>query len=213
MHPLRYRLRRAAGLACVLLVAFVVASCARPDQDETAGDTAGAPAPAPSAGADTGMGAMKHANMPGMAGAQDADQEFLGMMVDHHEGLIVMMDESMERASAASAKADAKRLHDKQHDSRDRMLGILRSAYNDSHEASVMPSDKAMNDSLQRQSGAAYDRDMYRHIVMHHREGVRMVDDFLPRLKRADVRQMAERMRAEQTREISEFERKQGGRS
>lgn len=213
MHPLRYRLDRSAGLACVLLVAFAVASCARPDRDETAGDTSGAPAPAPAAGADTGMGAMDHANMPGMADAKDADQEFLRRMVDHHEGLIVMMDEAMERASAASAKADAKKLHDNQHDSRDRMLGILRSAYNDNHRATVMPGDKAMNDSLQRKSGAAYDRDMYRHLVMHHREGVKMVDDFLPRLKRADVRQMAERMRTDQTREIAEFERKQGGRS
>ena len=212
MHPLRYRLHRAAGL-CVLLVAFAVASCARSDRDAAAGDTSGAPAPAPAAEADTGMGGMDHANMPGMAAARDADQEFLRKMVDHHEGLIVMMDEAMERASAATAKADAKKLHDMQHDSRDRMLGILRTAYNDSHEASVMPSDKAMNDSLQRKSGAAYDRDMYRHLVMHHQEGVKMVDDYLPRLKRADVRQMAERMRTEQTREISEFQRKQAGRS
>lgn len=159
------------------------------------------------------MGAMDHANMPGMAAARDADQEFLRKMVDHHEGLIVMMDEAMERASSAVAKADAKKLHDKQHDTRDRMLGILRSAYNDSHTASVMPSARAMNDSLQRKSGTAYDRDMYGHLVMHHQEGVKMVDDFLPRLKRPEVRQMAEQMRTEQTREISEFQRKQGGRS
>ena len=212
MHPLRYRLRRAAGPS-VLLVAFAVASCARSDRDDATGDTSNASAAAPAAGTDTGMAGMDHANMPGMAAARDADQEFLRKMVDHHEGLIVMMDEAMERASSATAKADAKKLHDKQHDGRDRMLEILKTAYNDNHTASVMPGDKAMNDSLQRKTGAAYDRDMYGHLVMHHQEAVKMVADFLPRLKRPEVRQMAEQMRTEQTREIAEFQRKQAGRS
>lgn len=213
MHASRYHLQRAARLACVLLVAFAATSCARADRDEPGGDTAATTAAPPAAGADTGMGAMDHANMPGMAGAGDADQEFLRMMIDHHEGLIVMMDEAMDRASSAPAKADAKRLHDKQHDGRDRMLGILKSAYNDNHVPTVMADAKAMNDSLQRKSGAAYDRDMYGHIVMHHQEGVKMVDEYLPRLKRADVRQLAQQMRTEQTREISEFQRKQSGRA
>jgi uncharacterized protein (DUF305 family) len=213
MHASRYHLHRAAGLACLLLVAFAGTSCARADRDETRGDTAATTAAAPAARADTGMGSMDHANMPGMAGARDADQEFLRMMVDHHEGLIVMMDEAMDRASSATAKADAKTLHDKQHDGRDRMLGILKSAYNDNHAPTVMADAKAMNDSLQRKSGASYDRDMYGHIVMHHQEGLKMVDDYLPRLKRADVRQMAQQMRTDQAREISEFQRKQSGRA
>ena len=73
----------------------------------------------------------------------------------------------------------------------------------------VMPSGKVMNDSLQAKSGSAYDRDMYRHVIMHYQVGVRMIDDVLPRLKRPEVRQMAERMRADQQREIQEFEKKQ----
>jgi uncharacterized protein (DUF305 family) len=44
-------------------------------------------------------------------------------------------------------------------------------------------------------------------VVEHHREGIQMIDQFLPRLTRADVRQMAERMRAEQQKDIARLER------
>ena len=91
------------------------------------------------------------------------------------------------------------------------MVTMLKTAYNDTIMPMAMPSAKAMNDSLQQKTGAAYDRDMYRHVIMHHQEGVKMVDDFLPRLKRPEVRQMAEKMRADQQREITEFQRKQTG--
>jgi uncharacterized protein (DUF305 family) len=57
-------------------------------------------------------------------------------------------------------------------------------------------------------SGAAYDRDFYRDVVTHHRQAIQMIDQFLPRLKNPQVRQMAEQMRRDQTRELSEFERK-----
>lgn len=42
-------------------------------------------------------------------------------------------------------------------------------------------------------------------------EAVKMIDDFLPRLTRAGVRQMAGKMRADQQREIQEFRWKQAG--
>lgn len=198
---------------------FVGAACAKSDT-AASGDTAGAAvaatdtaaAPGAMARADTGMAAMDHSKMAGMdrGPAKDADHEFLRMMSDHHEGLISMMDAAMERASSTQAKADAKKLHDKQHEERDRMVGMIKSSYGETIEPMVMAHNEAMNDSLQQKSGAAYDRDMYRHVVMHHREGVEMIDRFLPRLRNADVKSMADRMRADQQREITEFERKQG---
>jgi uncharacterized protein (DUF305 family) len=190
----------------LLAAALVVAACA--DGRESASDDSVA-----GSAADTGMAGMDHSRMPGTnrAPAKDADHEFLRMMSDHHEGMIVMMGAAMERATSATAKADARKLHDKQRQERDSMVALIRTVYNDSITPMVMPGAKAMNDSLQQKTGAAYDRDMYRHVIMHHQEGVRMVDDFLPRLQRAEVRQMAEKMRADQQREIEEFQRKQTG--
>lgn len=199
--PIRNR-----ALLFALVGSIAATGCARSDEPAAA-DSASAPA------GDTGMAGMDHSQMPGMdrGAARDADHEFLRMMSDHHEGLIMMMAAATERAESAAAKADAKMLHDKQRQERDSMVAMLRTAYNDTITPMVMPGGKAMTDSLQQKSGAAYDRDMYRHIIMHHQEGIRMIDDFLPRLTRANVRQMAEKMRADQQREIQEFQRKQTG--
>ena len=191
------------------LIAVLVIGCARSEKP-AGGDTGAA---ASSGAADSGMAGMDHSQMPGMnrGSAKDADHDFLRMMSDHHEGMIVMMNAATERATSATAKADAKMLYDKQRQERDSMVAIIKTAYNDTITPMVMPSAKTMNDSLQQKTGAAYDRDMYRHVIMHHQEGVKMVDDFLPRLKGAGVRQMAEKMRADQQREIQEFQRKQTG--
>lgn len=164
------------------------------------------------------MAGMDHSKMAGMdhsqmaanrSAAKDADHEFLRMMSDHHEGMVMMMRPAMDKASSSAAKADAKTLHDKQGQERDSMVAMIRASYDETITPMVMPSGKAMNDSLQAKSGNAYDRDMYRHVIMHHQEGVKMIDDFLPRLKRPEVRQMAEKMRADQQREIQEFQKKQ----
>ena len=194
------------ALLFALILAIAVTGCARSDEP-AAGDSASPPA------GDTGLAGMDHSQMSGMdrGAARDADHEFLRMMSAHHRGLIVMMAAATDRAASATAKADAKALHDKQRQERDSMISMISAAYSDTITPMVMPSGKEMNDSLQQKSGAAYDRDMYRHIVMHHQEGIKMIDDFLPRLTRANVRQMAEKMRSDQQREIQEFQRKQQG--
>lgn len=188
-------------------LALVVAAACAGSNDSASTDSAAAP------GADSGMAGMDHSNMPGMNNgpAKDADHEFLRKMTDHHEGLIVMMDAAMGKASSAPAKADAKELHDKQHQERDQMVGMIKSSYGETYMPMAMARDKAMSDDLQQKSGAAYDRAMYGHIVMHHQAAVKMVDDFLPRLQKAEVRQLAEKLRSEQQQEIQEFQRKQQG--
>jgi uncharacterized protein (DUF305 family) len=45
-------------------------------------------------------------------------------------------------------------------------------------------------------------------VVQHHREGIRMMDQFRPRVQAAEIRQMLDRMRSEQQREIQELEAK-----
>lgn len=205
---MRARARRTATLT---LFAAVAVACGGSGEGN-AGDTAGATGAA-AAGSDTGMAGMDHSKMPGMTAARDADQEFLRKMSDHHEGLVQMMAPAMQKAASATAKEDATKLHHKQQSERDQMLGMLRQQYQDTHTPSVMPSNQSMTADLQRQSGAAFDRAMYQHVIMHHREGIQMIDQFLPRLTKPEVRQMAQKMREDQTREITEFERKAGGRT
>jgi uncharacterized protein (DUF305 family) len=190
------RLNPFLALTAIPTLLFTTA-CGGSDQ-AAAGDTAGASA-AVAAGGDTGTSRPQ---------AGDADREFLRMMTDHHEGLVVMASAAMNKATRPETQGDAHKLHTKQAEERDRMVGMIRSMYSESHTPTVTPENRAMNDSLQQKSGAAYDRDFYRNVIAHHRQAIQMVDQFLPRLTRPEVRQMAQKMREDQTREIAEFERK-----
>ena len=71
-----------------------------------------------------------------------------------------------------------------------------------------MPKNVAQTDSLSQLSGSEYDRTYYRMVIDHHREGMGMIDQHLPHLTKPAVRQMAEKMKADQQREIQEFEQK-----
>ena len=202
---------RSTSLLPALALAFI-AACAG-SNDAAEGDSGAAAGQTAAAGGDSAAAGTDHSNMPGMNNgpAKDADHEFLRKMSDHHEGMIVMLNGAPDKATSATAKADARKLIDEQGAERDSMLAMIKRDYNETHMAMAMQSAKSMAADLQQKSGVAYDRDMYGHVIMHHQEGVKMIDDFLPRLTKAPVRQMAEKMRADQQREIQEFQRKQQG--
>jgi uncharacterized protein (DUF305 family) len=199
-----------ARRAARLLLAAALAACT-PGGDERAG--ADSAAAGDSAGA---MAGMQHdSGMAGMAGAEsrpaarDSNQSFLRMMSDHHEGLIAMADSADDRAQGATAKADARKLLQKQKEEQSRMMGMLRRQYGDSITPMIMPSNRAMLDSTVRATGAALDPTFYRQVIHHHREGMGMIDRYMPTLS-GEVKRMAEQMSGEQAREITEFERKAG---
>ena len=186
-----------------LLVAFTLAAaCARSETDTS--DTA-------AVAADTGMAEMDRSSAAADRGpATDADHEFLRMMSDHHEGLIEMASAAMNKGSTPEVQGDAHQLHTKQEQEQKEMVDMVRSTYGDNLQPAIIPSNRAMNDTLQQKSGADYDRTFYRTVVQHHREGIRMMDEFRPRVQRAEVRQMLDRMRADQQREVQELEAKLG---
>jgi uncharacterized protein (DUF305 family) len=145
------------------------------------------------------------------APAKDADHEFLRMMSDHHEGMIQMATAAMSKGSNPTVQDDAHRLHTKQLAEQKEMLNMVQSSYAESVTPMAMGSNKTMLDQLNGKSGSEYDRAFYSTVVAHHREGIKMIDDFLGRLTKAEVRQMAEKMKADQQKEITEFERKSRG--
>ena len=211
------RLRQALVTAATVIS---VAACGRSDQGAGAGDSAaaggataaasaGAMTPAPS---DTAMGGMDHSAMAmNRPAPRDSNQVFLRMMSDHHEGLIALADSAQPRLQGATAKSDAQTLRRKQDEEQTRMLSMLSRQYGDSVTPMILPSNRAMMDSILRApQGADADRVFYRQVIAHHEEGVHQAEMHLPHLK-GEVKQMAERMRTEQRREIRELERKAGG--
>ncbi|HEU5175302.1 MAG TPA: DUF305 domain-containing protein [Gemmatimonadaceae bacterium] len=206
MSPLRLILPRFATLGAAAALAFTTA-CGDTG-DEAAEDTAAIAATTP---ADTGMmGGMDHSKMAGMnrTAPHDSNQVFLRMMSDHHEGLIMMSDSA--RLQGATAKADAAKLKEKQQREQQEMMSMLRATHNDSITPMMMPSNRAMMDSTMRAAGAAADSAYYHHVINHHREGIRMTEAILPHLT-GEVKAMAEKMMADQRKEITEFERKMRG--
>jgi uncharacterized protein (DUF305 family) len=140
----------------------------------------------------------------------EPEHDFLRKMIDHHEGMIQMATAAMSKGANSTTQGDAHNLHTKQADEQKKMIAEVQAKYSETVTPMIMPSHKAMADSLALKTGTEYDRTFYRLTVQHHREGVQMVDEMLPRFTRADVRQMAEKMRADQQKEITEFQRKAG---
>ena len=188
-------------VACTLLV--IGAACAK--SDETATDSAAGAAATPTTS--DSMAGMNHGGM-GRNAAKDADQEFLRMMADHHEGFIQMATAAMTKASTPAVQGDAHKMHTKQADEQKQMIAMDQSMYGETLKPMVMPSNKAMMDELQAKTGADYDRTFYEKVIAHHREGIKMTDDLLPKLAKPEVKQMAEKMKADQSKEIAEIERK-----
>lgn len=207
MHSIRTAATFAASVALV-----AVAACG--GGGERAADT-------PAAATDTGMAGMDHSKMAGdsaggMAGMANmtgnADRDFLRMMSDHHAGLVAMARDAVGGGRAQASRADAQKLDTKQDSELERMQSMLASQFNDRYAPRVTPDNQQMVDDLKsKPAGAEYDRAFYGHVVMHHQQALRMIDEYLPKAQNAEIRAMAQKMRDDQAREIQEFQRRAGG--
>ena len=211
----------ARGLATLAVMASATA-CSKPDQPAVSGNSAGG-AMAGAASTDSmathnmaGMGdsTNKMGGMGVMAGMTgNADQAFLRMMSDHHKGLVAMAHLSAEgdKKGSAGVQADAKKMDAKQDKEVDEMVTMLERDFKDAYAPKIMPDDQAVADQLKRQHGAAYNRMFYENVVKHHQRALAMIDQSLPKMQRADLKAMAERMKRDQTAEIAAFQRKASG--
>ena len=140
--------------------------------------------------------------------SRDADHDFLRMMSDHHKGLILLAHMTKERKDGGPAAADAKRLDTKQDEELDQMMNMLEKNYKDAYAPKAISAHRAMADDLKSRHGKEYDRTFYQDIVKHHKEAIKMIDDYLPRAKNEAVKQMAEKMKADRMKEIRDYEEK-----
>lgn len=154
---------------------------------------------------DTAMG-----DMSGMDHTSNPDQQFLRMMSDHHLGILLMAHDAEKKGRAV--KAEAQKIDTAQDAELNKMVAMLETDFNDKYAPKVMPENQAMSDALKQKTGEAYDTTFRQNVIQHHQQALQMVDRFLPKLTRPDLKQMAEKMKADQTREIAEFKRKLGQR-
>lgn len=154
-----------------------------------------------SSGGSGGMQGM--ANMTG-----DPDHDFLRMMSDHHKGLIQLAHMTKEKKDVGTAAQDATKLDTKQDEELDHMVTMLEKDFKDPYAPKVMPEHQKMADELKAKSRKDYERLFYQDIIKHHQEAVKMVDAYLPTGKNTMLKGMAETMKADQQKEIREFQQK-----
>lgn len=197
--------RTTLNAVAAILAVTLTAACGK-DADKADSDAQDSAAAATAVGApmDTGMAGMS--GMTGMTG--NADQDFLRMMSDHHKGLIVMAHMTKDRKEGGTAVADATKLDAAQDMELDHMVTMLEKDFKDAYSPKVLPAHQAMAEALKSKTGKDYDRTFYQNIIQHHQEAIKMVDGYLPNAKNAMLKQMAEKMKADQTKEIADFQKK-----
>ncbi|MDB4883732.1 MAG: hypothetical protein JWL95_2498 [Gemmatimonadetes bacterium] len=201
--------------SCLVLAAFASGACAKSGTDKLPADSSAAAAPAMSR--DTGMAGMSHgdsgmagmSNMAGMTG--NPDHDFLRLMSDHHKGMIALAHATIDRKDAsASVRAEARTFDRKQDAELDTMTTMLEQSFKDPYTPKITPENQAMIDSTLAKTGPAFDRAFRETVIKHHQGAVKMVDEYLPKLTDAKLKTMAQRMRSDQQREISQLQQQIG---
>ncbi len=198
-----------AVIATVGLLA--IAACSK--QDAASLDTASGTTVS-SGGVDTGMGSMggmDHSTMSSTP-AKDADQEFVRMMVDHHQGMIVMADTAIAKNASPAVRQEATMMKQKQTGEQRAMLEMLKNDYGEDKMAMVMPGNAEMIAAIASRSGSDVDRTFRENVIAHHEEALKMISDYEPRFTKPAVRAMAARMKSDQQKEITKLRSEAGRR-
>jgi uncharacterized protein (DUF305 family) len=197
---------RKLGATSLFVAALVLLNgCGR--SDSAAGDSAAATTATTPATADTGSGSMAGMDHSAMTTtpAKDADQEFVRMMVDHHQGLIVMSDTAVARNPSPPVQQEATTMKQKQSAEQKTMLDMLKSDYGEDKMAMVLPSNAAMIAEVASKSGSELDRTFRQKVIAHHEEALKMISDYEPRFTKPAVRTMAAKMKSDQQKEIAKL--------
>jgi uncharacterized protein (DUF305 family) len=200
---------RVPHLNHVVLATLALASaaaCAKRDKTADSAATANSPATATAGDSTAGHTMSGMQGMANMTG--NADHDFLRMMADHHDGLVLMTQMTEHRKDVGTAAADAAKLDAAQRKQVAQMETLLEKDYKDRYVPKVMPEHQAMADDLKTKSGKEYERTFYQDIIKHHQEAITMIDAYLPRAKNPMAKQMAEKMKAVQTTQIAEYQQK-----
>jgi len=195
-------------LLTLAAIAATAGACAQSGNDNARSDSSAAATPAASAH-DTSMAGRAHrANgIADMSG--NPDRDFLRMMSDHHQSLIALAHAAIARKDASAAVRDEARAVDTKQDAElDTMTTMLLRAFNERYTPKPMPTDMAMNDSALLKYGSAFDRAFRETVIKHYHEGIKLMDQYLPRLTEPTLKTLVQRMRAEQTRAITDLSKR-----
>lgn len=203
---------RTYASATLLVMAAVACGGKGTGQAASGVDSASAPAAGTSTGTTVGPGAADTGKIsPRVAGADTTamppDQRFLEEMSNHHQGLVQMAHYELEERKSPGVMADARKFDANQDAELDTMVTMLEKTYKDPYTPKLMPSNRAMLDTLKAAPAGAFDSTFRRLVIEHHAEGLRMMKQWLPTLTNPMLRTMVQRMQADQMRDTTQLRR------
>jgi len=140
---------------------------------------------------------------------RDSDQRFLREMIDHHEGLIYLVHEAMQKPISEKAHAVLDGFDVTEDAEKREMVEALRFFFGDSYQGKVTKQDRSAADSVLRQSGnPTFDRMASSFVINHHQRGIKIVDAFLSRIRRPRVRELAVGIKKKEKREMAFHQRR-----
>lgn len=205
--------RVSAGIAGGLLaVSLVLTACG--SATATAPATAEPAASAPS----TAQATAPH---------NDADVAFAQMMIPHHRDAVTMAEMAADRAQNAEIKVLAEQIQAAQGPEIEQLTGFLEAWGADVPPSTPMtgmghgsmPSTSSMSgmmtpaqlEQLYSASGAQFDEMFLTMMIEHHRSAVSAAQDEIVKGSHPDARQLAEKIVADQTAEITLMQQMQAG--
>lgn len=162
---------------------------------------------------DLGMMASMHTmlnKMSGMKMSGDFDMDFANMMIDHHGGAIEMSEEEIRSGTDEKMKSMAQAIITAQKEEQNKLRDIVKNAKPMSMEMGkhdeLSEQNKAMaTDMKNMQMTRNTDQDFARMMIFHHESAVKMAKAEISHGMNNELKAMAKKMIADQTREIGDF--------
>lgn len=154
--------------------------------------------------------AARPASRPPVPPARDADQDFLRHMLDHYEGAIALAHAQMMEPAGHGVHgggADPAALDSKLDADKLEMLGLLTRHYGETYTPwAEPPARPATPGGAPAAAGGTEKHDAPEaDLAAQFKAGVALVDRFMPQLARADVRDLARRVRLSQVNLARQF--------
>lgn len=191
----------------VVILPLVAGACG-PRSDTSAADGDDATATPPASAVSAGSAAAEAPGSPVANAPPDSDRHFLRAMSDNEWGLLVLSHEALEHDSGEAVHAEAVELDKSHGEEMDRLYAALRGIFHDDYTGKLTAEDSVGIDSLAKLGGTTYDQAFRRAVIAQLQQSVALTDRYLPTLRGAEVRTLAERLRAMHQRDIESLEKR-----
>lgn len=149
-------------------------------------------------------------NMSSMKMSGDFDMDFANMMIEHHQGAIDMSEEELKSGSDEKMKAKAQNIITAQKEEQSKLKDIVKNSkpmkmdMGKHDELSDQMNDMKTDMSKMQMTGNT-DKDFAMMMIPHHENAIKMAKAELSHGMNAQLKQMAQKIISDQTKEISEF--------